>query len=385
MHTDRCFAIKLPRPEKGETLEELSTLKTTIIDLVTNQIYWKRTVKPASAILEHILHEYKKRRIIDKRVLLDHNELLSVEFRLDNRELTTLLKHLHEAGTLLYFEEMALKDKIILDVQWLVHAFKSILAYYVATKNRDDIKRQRFCETGELYNEELVAIWKIQQTEGKDYITHKDVLTSYMEKLGLLAVCNSEARLWFYFPSMNRRKFNDKQFEDFKKSSVLLFQFEKEKQLPVFIFYRFVIKCMKLPLWKIHVRRKSRCIYDEVACFSFRGHIVLLCVFNFQIQVQVCHPDNEIKGDLLEEIKSMLENTMEDFRNQNYKFDIGYKCQYGKFHDEELNFIPEADVMDLTNTDEKSLCEFCSNTHGLGNGIYWVHLIFIPFSLISEF
>nr|XP_022286568.1 uncharacterized protein LOC111099546 [Crassostrea virginica] len=67
----------------------------------------------------------------------------------------------------------------------------------------------------------------------------------------------------------------------------------------------------------------------------------------------------------------MLENTMEDFRNQNYKFDIGYKCQYGKFHDEELNFIPEADVMDLTNTDEKSLCEFCSNTHGLGNGIYW--------------
>ena len=320
-----------------------------------------------------------KRRIIDKKVLLDHNELLSVEFRLDNSELTTLLRHLHEAGTLLYFEEPALKDKIILDVQWLVHAFKSILSYYVATENRDDIKRQRFYETGQLYNEELEALWKIQQTEGKDYITHKDVLTSYMEKLGLLAVCNADERLWFYFPSMNRRKFDNKQFEEFKKSSVLSFQFEIEKQLPIFVFYRFVIKCMKLPSWKIHMNRKCQCIYDEVACFSFRGHIVLLCVFNFQIQVQVCHPDNEIETDLLKEIKPMLENTMEEFRNQNYNFDIGYKCQYGKFHDEELNFIPERDLRDLTNTDEKSLCEFCSNAHELGNGIYWVYLFLFSF------
>ena len=353
MHTDRCFAIKLPRPEKGESLEELSTLKTTIIDLVTNQIYWKRTVKPASAILEHILQEYKKRRVINKKVLLDQNKLLSIEYRLNNSELTTLLNHLHEAGTLLYFEEPALKDTIILDVQWLVHAFKSIIAYYVATESRDDIKRQRFRETGELNNEDFVAIWKRQQTEGKDFIAHKDVLTSYMEKLGLLAVCNSEARLWFYFPSMNRRKFDSKQFEDFKKSSVLSFQFEKEKQHPIFVFHSFVIKCMKLPLWKIHMNRRCRCIYDEVACFSFRGHIVLLCVCNFQIQVQVCHPANDIERNLLEETKSILESTMEEFRNQNYNFDIGYKCQYGRFHEEELNFIPERDLMDLTNTDEK--------------------------------
>ena len=334
-------------------------------------------MEPASAILEHILQEYKERRIINKKVLLDHNELLSIEYRLDNSELTTLLMHLHEAGTLLYFEEPALKETILLDVQWLVDAFRSILAYKVATENRDDIKRQRFCETGELYNEELVAIWKRQETEGKDYISHKDVLTTYMEKLGLLAVCNVDERVWFYFPSMNRRKFDNKQFEDFKKSSVLSFQFEREKQLPIFVFYRFVIKCMKLPLWKIHMKRKSQCIYDEVACFSFRGHIVLLCVFNFQIQVQVCHPTNDIKANLLKEIKSTLENTMEEFRNQNYEFDIGYKCQYGKFHAEELNFIPEADLIDLTNTDEKSLCKFCSVTHELGNGIYWVNFIFI--------
>lgn len=368
MHTNRCFSIRLP--VKGGKLEELSDLKKNISALVKSQLYWRRKVKRASAIFEHILQKNKDRRIIYRKELLNYNETLVPEFRLEENEITTLLKHLHQAGTLLYFEEPALKDTIILDVQWLVDAFKSIIAYHVDIEKEHDIERQRFYETGELNNEELDAIWERQQIEGKDYITHKKNLMPFMEKLGLLAVCNSDTHLWYYFPSMNRKKFVS-EHEQFKKSSILIFQFEKEKQLPIFLFYSFIIKCLKLPFWKILTEGQCRCIYDEVACFSFREHIVLLCVCNFQIQVQVCHPVIDIKNTLLQDIKYTLEETMKEF--QNYRFKVGYKCQKGKFHDDELNFIPEEVFGFSVN---HRLCEFCSvwNKHTLGNEICWVNL-----------
>ena len=374
MHTDRCFPIKLP--ENGETMEELSVLKKKIVYVVENQHYWKRTVKPAYAILELILRERKMLRTIYKKVLFDLNDTLDSEFRLDKNEITKLLMHLHQAGSLLYFEEPALKDTIILDIQWLVDAFKSILKYYVGIENASDSKVQKFKKTGELDEDELMKIWEGRRYEEKDYKT----LTLFMERLGLLAICNSENRSWYYFPSMNRRKFENKPFEDVKKSSILSFQFEREKQLPIFVFYKCVVKCMKLPFWKIHIENKCRCIYDDVACFSFKGHIVLLGISNFQIQVQVCrNPSNDIDTNVLKEIKPMLEIIMEEFRSQNYTFDIGYKCLNGTFHDEGHNFYSEMELMD-----EKKICEFCSNFHELGNGIYWVSLIFLLLLLISE-
>lgn len=376
MHADRCFAIQLPA--EGKKLENLSDIKRNIFRLVTKQVYWKRTVKPASAILEHFLQENRKLKIIARNDLLQLNLNLGQEFRLDDIEITRLLKHLHQAGTLLYFDEPALKDTILLDVQWLVDAFKSILAYYVDTEKVNDIERQNFYQTGELYEEELEAIWNGQEKEGKSYKTHKIVLTSYMEKLGLL-VCNSEPRLWYYFPSINRREFVNEHFKKLTKSSILLFQFEKKNQLPIHVFYKFVTKCMKLHSWKTLTEKQYRCLYDEVACFLFQGHIVLLCVYNFQIQAQVCHP-HVIDSNLLKEIKALLENAMEEFRIQSYKFEIGYKCQFGTFHDEDLNFIPETNMTERVND---RYCTFCSEKHILENKICWVSLIIVFVLLIS--
>ena len=374
MHTERCFAIKIPK--NGEKLEELSVLKEKIAYVIKNQHYWKRRVKPASAILERVLQEEKTSRTIHMKELLELNNTLG-KFRLDDSEIITLLKYLHQAGTLLYFEEPDLKDTIILDVQWLVGAFKSILRFNVGIEKANNSKVQTFKKTGELDEAELLKILEERLYEKKDY----KILTSIMERLGLLAVCHSENRLWYYFPSMNRRKFENKPFEDVKKSSILLFQFEKEKQLPIFVFYKFVVKCMKFPRWEIYIEKNCPCIYDDAACFSFKGHIVLLCIYNFQIQVQVCrNAANEIDTNRLSEIKSELENTMEEFRSRNYTFEIGYKCLNGKFHKEGLNFYSEKELMV-----EGKVCKFCSDFHELGKEIYWVSLIFILLLLISEF
>ena len=84
-------------------MQELTDLKRQIFAVVTNQLYCKRTVKPASAILEHILHEKKMSRTIKRKKLFNLNESLNPEFKLNDSEITTLLKHLYQAGTLLFF------------------------------------------------------------------------------------------------------------------------------------------------------------------------------------------------------------------------------------------------------------------------------------------
>lgn len=365
LHSKRWCAIRLP--EKGEKIEELSNLKETIVKLTNKDELWKRTVKPASAILEHILQTQKMRRIINTKEVFELNGKLDPEFRLNNFEIKTLLKQLHQAGTLLYFEETDLNDKIVLDVQWFVDAFKSILTYRVDISEPNNSKAEQFKMTGEMDHSQLSKIWNIRQYENKHYET----LTSFMERLGLLAVCHSENRIWYYFPSMNRRRYKNGQFEGFKKSSILLFQFDKKKQIPIFVFYKLVVKCIKLHLWKILTEKGCRCIYDDVACFSFQGHIVLLCIFNFQIQAQVCRREEEIETNTVKEIKYMLENTMEKLGITDYE--LGYKCGNGEFHEEGDNFFSESDFME-----EKKLCEFCSNNQyhelGDGNGIYWVTL-----------
>lgn len=360
-------------------MQKLSGLKRQIVDVVTEQTTWKRTVKPVTAILERILQEKKMLRIIKMKDFSNLNKCLDPEFRLDDSEIITLLKHLHQAGTLLYFEET---DIIVLDVQWLVDAFKSILAYNVGIEKGHDIEPHHFKVTGELNDEQLDAIWNRQENDKKDFKIHKNVLTSYMEKLGLL-VCISEPPTWYYFPSMNKRKFVEGEFKGLKHSSILTFRFKREKQRPFFIFYKLVIRCMKLFSWKIQIEKQSRLLYDDVACLSFKGHVILLCVHNFQIQVQVLFPSKDIETNVLKEIKSMLESIMEEFRNQNYEFEIGYKCQNGTFRDQELNFIPETE---LTNGVNDHLCTFCTNKrHFVGKEICWVSSIFAFLILISGY
>ena len=105
----------------------------------------------------------------------------------------------------------------------------------MGTEKLNDIERQNFYQTGELNEEELDAIWKRQGKKGKSYNKHKILLTSYMEKLGLL-VCNPKPRLWYFFPSINKRKFVSEHFKRLTKSSILLFQFEKKINFPSIYF-----------------------------------------------------------------------------------------------------------------------------------------------------
>lgn len=97
-----------------------------------------------------------------------------------------------------------------------------------------------------------------------------------MEKLGLLAVCNSEeenvSKTWYYFPSMNKRKFDEelKNIKGFNSSSILCFQFDEQGQLPIFLFYELVVKCVKIPGWSILTVNKTVFLIGHCSCMHLQ-------------------------------------------------------------------------------------------------------------------
>lgn len=322
-------------------------------------------------MFEHILENEKENKVISRKSVSNINETFSKEFRLTDSDITDMLLFLHRVGTLLYFDENRLRDTIILDIQWFAQAFKCIVFYDVGVQ-KNDPKVAEFLETGEIDDDVLETIW-----ENKDalYIAKKKEILLYMEQLGLLATCKTEKNSFYYIPSMNKREFKD-DGKHINKSSTLCFQFQKHGQLPVYLFDIIVIKCLKIPGWSILQEKKTNCIYDKVACFSYRCRIVVMCLCKFQIQVQLrALADQEIAQGLLEEVQNLVKDKIEECKK--YKFDIGYLCEKGKFNDEEKDFFIAFEEFSVA----ENVCPKCplSKKHPLGKDICWVILDFVYF------
>ena len=333
-----------------------------------------------------MLRKEIKEKIILRERLSEFNDRVDREFKLNEDEINKMLEYLNRVGSLLYRDEDRIRNYIVLDVQWFVDAFKSIITYCVDMKNPNDTERDYFRKTGELKDDQLDAIWKETPNEGKDYFEYKKEILSYMEHLGLLTVCeskcsNSESSFsnWYYFPSMNTRKFEVEHApENFKSSSILCFQFDEKGQFPIFVFYALVAKCNKMENWNIFEKGKRKCIYEKGAKFSFRHTFVVICICKFQIQVQVFLPsdmNDKTRTEILEEIQTSVESRIRDFKI--YKYDVGYKCQKGKLFDESDNsFIPLNDFPVY-----RKYCNRCSGSkeHLVHNSICWV-IKFLTFS-----
>lgn len=380
LHTDRRFAIKFP--EKGSNLENLTEIKSCIARLVKALPYWEETIRPACAIFEYILQREKNRKIVSREILSDFNGSLDIEFRLSETEITETLKFLHRVGSLLYFDEDELRHIVILDVQWFVNAFKCVITDSVDVEKVNNKEQTKFHQTGELDDEKLAAIWKKPQNEQNGYEEHKKEIITYMEHLGLLAICNKKDisstkanSVWYYFPSMNKRKFGKdlEKLAEYKTSSILCFQFDEEGQFPLFVFYGLVSKCNKMTGWSISEEGDTRSIYENVACFTFKSHYVVICICKFQIQVQVCRPLGEISHNILDEVQTSVEKGIKEFKK--YKYTIGYKCQNGKFCCEEDNSFIALEKFPVS----QYLCTKCGvrRQHFVKNNICWVMPILI--------
>lgn len=355
LNEQRKFTIGFPK--SGQKLQDLGDIKNYIASLVQDQV----SIKPLWAIFEKIFEKEKKQKIISREMVSMWNNAISKDLQMTDTEISHMLLFFHTVGMLLYFDEDNLKETIILDIQWFSDAFKSIIAYDVDMKDTDK-DRKLFLNTGELSDRELDELWERERKN--EYNKHKKKILPYMEQLGLLAICNTEnpetkeMRTWYYIPSMNKRPY---EIDDRKcsKSSILCFKFDDTGQLPMFVFYKAIVKCMKIPGWSIF----KNCIYENMAIFSYRGLLVKICLCAYQIQVQVCVQKREFIDRELENIQTSIEKKIIEL---NYPFEIGYKCN-GTFNADEKNFI-SLKRFPVT----QMICETCNKVHNVEDTICWV-------------
>lgn len=375
LNEDRMYTIGFP--DSGSELEGLKDLKKCIANIVKCPRYSKENIRPVWALFEQILNKMKEtEKVIPRKRLSDYSDQLSAkEFRIDESEISKMLVFFHRVGVLLYFDKDCLKENIILDIQWLLDAFKCIIQYPLQPEV-NDMKRRHFKRTGELDNVELERIWHIQ---GKDFLKHKTTIIAYMEQLGLLMPLkelHSIDSTVYYFPSMNSKRF-DKTGENNSKSSILCFKFDDEMQLPINVFHGIVLKCSKLNNWSILTEgaKNNICLYQNAACFSFQKHVVVLCNCNFEIRVQVWASPNIYDGRLRKEIKHSFEDIL---HNDDLSYEIGYKCRKDVLNvEEDVSFISQS-TFPVSN----HLCETCDveKKHVVDNDICWVGVKYLSHS-----
>lgn len=360
LNLNRCFPIGFPKP--GSELEDLESIKNCIACLVHDP----EPILPVWALFEQIFEKQKEQKIISRDMLSTWNNAINTDLQMNDTEISKMLLFFHRVGTLLYFEEDNLKETIILDIQWFSDAFKCIIAFHV---DFTDFERVRFQNTGELDDSMLEELWR--REKNKEYTKHKDIILAYMEQLGLLAICNTECpytnkiRTWYYIPSMNKREFNIDDGE-ICRSSILCFQLDKKRQLPIFVFYGVIVKCMKIPGWSVLKQKGQNCIYENVACFSYRHYLVKICQSTLQIQVQVCFPREEVIDRELRKIQFAIQEILREFKK--YSFKVGYKCIYRRFNAEEDNSFVSMEMFPVS----KLKCDACDVLHFVENKTCWV-------------
>jgi hypothetical protein len=270
---------------------------------------------------------------------MEFNNALTVEIQLNDEDIDVMLQFFHDIREILYFDQMDLKDTIILDVQWFSDAFKNI----IADKNHaeEDLfdyinEWETFDETGVLNGQLLNAIWKLHPMN--NYMEHKKEILLYMEKLGLLVALDNEEENW-YVPSMNKTPYNEQDICRYPSSSIICFQFNV---LPVGIFHRLVAMCIQVP-FRILECEGRQCIYQTAAIFSYDDHHhFVIGLTKSAIQLQVFVFSGNVDPTYCRQIRQKVENVLHisggTFQS-NFEFSVGYKCKASGFCDEDESCI----------------------------------------------
>ncbi|XP_062608121.1 uncharacterized protein LOC134269966 [Saccostrea cucullata] len=363
-----------------------------------SQKQWGEEIPLDWAIFEKFISEKKETKLqkLDK-LKKSFDELLP----LSRQEFKDLLRFYHDIGVILYFssEEPIKNDDrqfqfgteiVILDIQWFVNSFKYVITdskqasfnkVIDAAPTREAL--DTFTTTGEISGAFLRAIWTV--TKNQTAVEYKDDMMKYMERLGLMAI--EEKSDICFIPSMNRMKVpkdvKSKIHSRLKKSPTLYFRFPV---LPVFLFYRLIVCCLKSQWEPLMDGRK--CIYIDTAMFYYQKHVLVLGVSESYIQLMLYNDDDQTQeeliqrtfGDVKRKVMKMLYSLTKTF-NIDLHYEVGYSCTPTEFGKElENTFLIEKDLFDYNGKQ----CPLHAHTKDHGVGALRRFAKMIPLTLYGE-
>ncbi|KAK3578651.1 hypothetical protein CHS0354_002953 [Potamilus streckersoni] len=252
MVNDKKFAVN--------NLEEdnsIPDIRKTILEVAKSQTHWNEELPAKWIQLEDLLMDERgKGKFIltfDEIVMIDRSCPAPIY---DTRQLKLFLTYQTRLGNLVYYDQEPIQDTVVLDPQWIVNAFCSLVADVRSFKTfgEPDEDWVKMTKTG-IMDESLPSrIWR--KKGDKSYVKYQKELLTYMEKLNVIAkvrmileASKKEKKLPKYFIPCLLRNAPDKRFlsglleKNSKSSPVLCFVFEKHF-LPPSVFHRLLAACV---------------------------------------------------------------------------------------------------------------------------------------------
>ncbi|XP_062612067.1 uncharacterized protein LOC134273860 [Saccostrea cucullata] len=364
---DREYAVGLKKLNDN-TKKNLESMKKSIVELFTDINNNTKVELPSSwALMEQLLYEGGW-KVLSLSEIWKINSSLPNEYQIKgDGEMSDFLKCFHDNGLLLNFEEVELREHVILDIQWFANAFSKVIAdenHITKDCKRKLIKEWKsFNKTGELKDKVIDAFWKDEPS----YVKHKSEIMPYMEKLQMLVPLKSswavsEGGMSWYVPCMNKKQFEADFREDkWECSSILCFRFTS---FAMFVFYRLVAYCISSLRWSVakdEDNEGSLCLYQTAAVFDHNSHTVVVGISNDDIELQVFRikpltVDKEVSNEIGDSIEKAIEKLTETFIHTKI-FHRGYKCQFVICNEKDLSFTLASELSTIKAKEIQCECQ----------------------------
>ena len=162
-----------------ETDPSYAQIQAEVLRLAQLQQHWGEQTPSKWLQLDREIQCAKESgtKVLSVRQIKELNSRLELNLS-DDRELEMFLQFLHDAGEILFFNEITLRNYIVLDPVWLVDAVKTIITAdqfaFRSPKHAETWKR--FCETGIIKHATIVAIFKENAEDTTLFENYKLVL-----------------------------------------------------------------------------------------------------------------------------------------------------------------------------------------------------------------
>ncbi|XP_023932245.1 uncharacterized protein LOC106170327 [Lingula anatina] len=229
---------------------ELNALKECIMDIAREQPYWGEDHPCKWLELESQLRKQSKKKVmkLDDVLQLAGKEPISMT---DLTEVKACLVFLHALGEVIYFDEKGLEDVVILDPQWLVNAFRSIITlprYEDRSHNTHEFWDKLHEEA--ILDEKLVnAVWRNMVRCDPALYENKMAILHVMEKFDIISKhpkCSKSGSAQYFVPCQAKKVQEEtpicSQDRDVLQTS-LCYE-SQQKFFPNCLFHRLVAACL---------------------------------------------------------------------------------------------------------------------------------------------
>ena len=240
-----------------------------------------------------------------KKSLLDFSEVEKLAMTcgiFDKQELTQVIQFLHDLGSLLHFNNEFLKNKCIINPQYIVDMMACLVSV-----------NQTCISDGKLYHDKMETIWKNYEPSLHQWIlklTERFDLTFSLAdtKMHLVPCLMAETlQSDFTWPKIDEEQKSNK----LKKEIIIFYHFD---YLPAGLFNRLQVR--------LYTSSDNKAIWKNGSVSQRNNHLTLVQRVNNRIELRVLgvHPENVLFS--IHEVLEVLIN--ESFNGVRY--DFSYPC-----------------------------------------------------------